>query len=226
MTALLRSQSWLKRWFAGLTCSLFLLLNLVVIPSAWAVGVFDIPMLDPNKPTWVLDQSEVVSPFNQGKLNGQLKQLAQDTGNQVHFIAVRRLDYGETSQSVVDKLFDQVILLLDTVTNLAAIHAGEAAQALLTPEIANSITEETLRVPLKENNYNQAFLDASARLGAVLRGEADPGPPEVKVVNTVEGTFATAEETNDQTATIIVVVLLIVATVVPMVTYFWYQSGS
>jgi uncharacterized protein len=194
-------------------------------------------MLDPNKPTWVLDQAEVISPFNQGKLNGQLNQLVKETGNELHLVAVRRLDYGETSQSVVDKLFErwfpnpeqqpnQTVLLLDTVTNVAAIHAGVAAQALLTPEIATSVAQESMRVPLRDNNYNQAFLDATDRMMAVLQGKPDPGPPEIKVVNTVEGTFAKAEETNDKTAAIIVVVLLIVATVVPMATYFWYQSGS
>lgn len=231
------SRSGSQSWRASLACCCFLLLNLVFIPSAWAVGVLDIPLLDPNKPTWVLDQAEVISPFNQGKLNGQLNQLAKETGNQLHLLTVRRLDYGETPQTIADKLFErwfpepdqqanQAILILDTVTNVAAIHAGPAAHALLTPEIATSVADESMRIPLRDNNYNQAFLDATERMVAVLQGQPDPGPPEVKVVNTVEGTFASAEETDDKSATILVVVLLVVATVVPMATYFWYQSGS
>ncbi len=40
----------------------------------------------------------------------------------------------------------------------------------------------------------------------------------------LEGTFATAEETDDKSATIWVVVLLALATLIPMVTYFWYMG--
>jgi uncharacterized protein len=56
---------------------------------------------------------------------------------------------------------------------------------------------------------------------AVLSGLEDPGPPEVKELN-IEGTFTTAEETDDRSATIWTIVLLVLATVIPMVTYFWY----
>jgi hypothetical protein len=41
----------------------------------------------------------------------------------------------------------------------------------------------------------------------------------------VESTFKSAEETDDQTATIIVVIVLVVATVAPMATYFYLQRS-
>ena len=56
---------------------------------------------------------------------------------------------------------------------------------------------------------------------AVLSGLEDPGPPAVKELN-IEGTFTTAEDTDDRSAAIWTIVLLILATVIPMVTYFWY----
>ena len=51
-------------------------------------------------------------------------------------------------------------------------------------------------------------------------------PPEVVDNIQVEGTFKKAEETDQGNATVVVVVLLVLATVIPMVTYFWYQGFS
>ncbi|MBW4549662.1 MAG: TPM domain-containing protein [Aphanocapsa sp. GSE-SYN-MK-11-07L] len=206
------------------------------VQPAFATGVYDIPPLDPNQPTWVLDQADVISPLNQGKLDKTLSNLAQQTGNQVRIVTVRRLDYGETPDSFTSDLFtqwfpssveqaNQVLIVLDTVTNGTAIRTGEKAQTQLPPDVATSVAQETMRVPLREGNYNQSLVDAANRLSAVLSGEADPGPPEIKVA-VAESTFKSAEETDDRSATIIVIGLLIAATVIPMVTYFMYQSGS
>jgi uncharacterized protein len=200
-----------------------------------ATGVYNIPTLDPAKPTWVLDQASVVSLINQGKLDKTLSNLAEQTGKEVRMVSVRRLDYGETPDSFAQKLFEkwfpttesqanQVLIVLDTVTNGTAIRTGEQVRDPLTDAIATSIAQETMRVPLRDNNYNQSFLDAANRLVAVLSGDPDPGPPEVKVA-AIESTYKSAAETDDRSATIIVVVLLIVATVVPMVTYFYYQNS-
>jgi uncharacterized protein len=74
------------------------------------------------------------------------------------------------------------------------------------------------------DKYNEGFLAASDRLAAVISGKPDPGPPQVVDRVQVEGTFKKAEETDAGNATLIVVVLLVLATVIPMVTYFWYQG--
>ena len=57
---------------------------------------------------------------------------------------------------------------------------------------------------------------------AVLSGEPDPGPPAIVDNIQVEGTFATAEETEatKSDSTTLVIFLLIGATVIPMVTYY------
>ena len=79
-------------------------------------------------------------------------------------------------------------------------------------------------MPLKDGaKYNQALIEAEKRLTAVLSGQTDPGPPLVQDIS-LEGTFATAEETDDKSATIWVVVLLALATLIPMVTYFLYMG--
>jgi len=113
------------------------------------------------------------------------------------------------------------------VTNTAAIHSGSAVKAVLTDDIAKSIAQETLLVPLRQGNkYNQAFADASDRLFAVISGQTDPGPPVYEETIQTEGTFATPEETEESNATVWVIGLLLAATVIPMATYYLYQVSQ
>ncbi|MGB7275963.1 MAG: TPM domain-containing protein, partial [Geitlerinemataceae cyanobacterium] len=145
-----------------------------------------------------------------------------------------KLDYGETIESFTNSLFEawystpevqakQVLLVLDTLTNNSAIRFGDGVNPALTEEIAHSLADETLMVPIRDGDkYNEGFADASDRLVAVLSGEPDPGPPQVRDTVQVEGTFATAEETEATkgNSTVTVILLLIGATVIPMVTYY------
>jgi uncharacterized protein len=204
----------------------------LAIAPAQATGVYDLPIVKAGEPVWVIDGADEISFATEGKLDSMLGNLAQETGQEVRMVAIRRLDYGETIDSFIDDLFrswfptpeeqaNQTIVVVDTLTNKTAIRTGETVQAILPPEIAQSIASETMIVPLKALKYNQALLDASERLIAVLSGNPDPGPPQIKEIN-IEGTYATAEETNDRSATIWLIVLLFLATLIPMVTYFWY----
>lgn len=209
-----------------------LALGIATLP-AQATGVYDLPSLSAGSPTWVVDSADAISLANENKLNGDLKKLAQQTRNEVRLVIIRRLDYGETIDSFADKLFsqwyptaeaqaNQTLLVVDTLTNSTAIRRGGAVEPLLSDDIAQSIVGETVAIPLREGaKYNQAFLDASNRLSAVLSGQPDPGPPTAREIN-IESTFASAEETNDTSATLWVVVLLVLATAIPMATYFWY----
>ncbi|MEO1144672.1 MAG: TPM domain-containing protein [Cyanobacteria bacterium J06638_22] len=203
---------------------------------ALATGVYDIPMISSTDPMWVVDQGNVLSRINQSNLSSALEDLVTTTGNGVHFVTIRRLDYGETVDSFANALFKkwfpdaeaqdhETLLVLDTVTNNAAIRTGSALQASLLPDdIANSVAQDTLLTPLRNGDrYNQAFLDASDRLVAVLSGEPDPGAPEVQTMAQIEGNFATPEETEKSNATIWVIGLLLAATVIPMATYYLYQ---
>ncbi|MGH1392503.1 MAG: photosystem II repair protein Psb32 [Trichormus sp.] len=204
--------------------------------SALATGVYQIPSLTDGDSTWVVDQGEVISRINEGQISNSFDDLAKKTGNEVRFVTIRRLDYGETPETFAKALFEkwfptpetqanQTLLVLDTVTNGTAIISGEQVKSLLTDEIAKSVAEATLAAPLRDGNkYNQAFLDASDRLVAVLSGEPDPGPPQIVDKVQVEGTFKKAEETDKGNATAWVVGLLIAATIIPMATYYIYLA--
>lgn len=202
------------------------------ITQAHATGIYDLPIVSAGESVWVIDQADIISRTTEGSLNKTLGNLAKNTGNEVRMVAIRRLDYGETMDTFIDGLFEmwfttpeekanQTIVVIDTLTNKSAIRTGVAVKEILPSEITDSIVSETITFALKDLQYNQALLDVGDRLVAVLSGKEDPGPPQIREVS-AEGTFATAEETDDRSATIWVVVLLIVATIIPMVTYFWY----
>ncbi len=211
--------------------------QMAVLP-ALATGVYEMPMLSVGDRTWVWDKGDVLSRSSESTITNVLDNLETQTGKQVRLVTIHRLDYGETTASFTKQLFEQwfpaaedqtnqILLVLDTVTNSAAIRTGEGVKSLLTDEIAQSVAGETVQVPLREGNkYNEAFTAASDRLATVLSGQPDPGAPEVVDNTQVEGTFKKAEETDQGNATVIVVVLLLLATIIPMVTYFWYQGFS
>ena len=224
-----------KKYFISLLLplALMILATQMVASPANATGVYQIPNLSPSNPSWIVDQAEVLSRLNESKMSNTLENLANQTGNQVRFVTIRRLDYGETPESFTNKLFEkwfptpeaqanQTVLMIDTVTNGIAIRTGDKVKTLLPDEIAQSIVSETMLAPLrKDEKYNQAFLDAGDRLVAVLSGKPDPGPPQIAEIST-EGTFKKAEETDTNNATIWVIGLLLAATIIPMATYYLY----
>lgn len=203
---------------------------------ALATGVYQVPTVSSGDQTWVVELDGVLSRSTEGRLNNSLSELAKKTGYEVRFLTIRRLDYGETIETFTEKVFqkwfptpevasNQTLLVLDLLTNNAAIQTGEKTKSLLTDEIAESVVEKTLKYPLRKGDkYNEAFIAAADRISTVLSGEPDPGPPIEQDNISVESTFKSAEETDDASATIIVVVLLIVATVVPMATYYYFQA--
>ncbi|GBF79413.1 photosystem II repair protein Psb32 [Aphanothece sacrum] len=216
----------------GLLLSFAIAITVIVAPAA-ATGVYDLPVLNAGSSIWVVDQAEAISLANENSLNNKFKKLAENTGNEIRFVAIRRLDYDQTIDTLTDKIFskwyptpeeqaNQTLLVVDTFTNNTAMRQGETVKTLLTDDIANSIVTETIGYTLRDGEqYNKAFLAASDRLVAILSGNADPGPPEAKEIN-IESTFTSAEDTDDKISTIWVVVLLVLATAIPMATYFWY----
>ncbi len=219
-----------------LPLTVVVLASLLVATPAKATGVYDIPDLTPD--TWVVDQADVISRINEAKLSSTFKELANQTGYEVRIVTVRRLDYGETPQSFTKALFakwfptkeaqaNQVLLTIDTVTNGTAIITGDRVKSTMPEEIAQSVANETLTFPLRQGDkYNQAFLDASDRLVAVLSGQPDPGPPKVVDNLQVESTFKKGEKTDTGNAVAWVVGLLIAATIIPMATYYIYQINQ
>ncbi|MBP0015553.1 MAG: TPM domain-containing protein [Roseofilum sp. SBFL] len=227
----------MKTTVRGLLISILALLLGWMNPQlAEATGVYQMPVVEAGEATWIVDRADVISRLNEGKLSKQFSELSEETGNEVRLVTIRRLDYGETIDSFTHDLFEkwfptveeqrnQVLLVLDVVTNNSAIQTGEETQDLLSDEMAESVSSETVQVPLRSGDrYNRAFLGAGDRLTAILSGNPDPGPPLVEDTIQAESTFASAEETKNSNAMVWVAVLLILATVIPMVTYFWLYS--
>lgn len=214
--------------------SVILVVLLAQFFSAPAYATSAAEVAKPAAGTRVVDQAEVLSRTSEGRISSALTEVANQTGNQVYVVTIRRLDYEETIDSFAQDLFaawfptaeaqaNTMLLVLDSLTNNATIRTGDRAKAQLTDEIAASVTQETLLTPLKEGDkYNQAFLAATDRLTAVLSGFPDPGPPQIKDNIRVEGTFATPEQTKESNATVWVIGFLVVATIVPMATYYFY----
>lgn len=214
----------------------FLATQLFVAPAI-ATGVYQMPSLVDDS-TWVIDDADVLSRLTKGRLSQMFSKLSEETGNAVRFVTIHRLDYGETAESFANSLFEQwfptpeqqanaAVLVLDNVTNTAAMRTGDGVKLILPDETAESVTQETLMAPLRQGDrYNQAMNDAGDRLVAILSGQEDPGPPMIETAVQTEGTFASQEETKGSNATIWVIGLLIAATVIPMATYFFYQMQS
>ncbi len=221
-----------QRFILALT--LVVLATIAIASPASATGIYQIPTVTPGGSPWVIDQSEVLSRINEGTISSNLEKLAKQTGNEVRIVTIRRLDYGETPESFARGLFEkwfptpeaqanQTLLVIDTLSSGTAIRSGDKSKSLLTDDIAASVVNETILAPLKQDEkYNQAFLDASDRLIAVLAGEPDPGPPQIVTNVSTERTFKSAEETDTSNATIWVVGFLIAATIIPMATYYLY----
>lgn len=209
------------------------LFSFSLVAPALATGVYDLP--SPNtEDVWLVDQAKEISLATQKTLSSRFKDLAKATGQEIRMVAIRRLDYGETINSFADEVFsnwypneelqaNQTLLVIDTLTNTTALRRGSQAANLLAQDASQSIVDETVGYNLRlGNKYNQALLDSGDRLVAILSGLEDPGPPEIEENIQVEGTFTKAEDTNAGQAFTWVIVLLVLATVIPMVTYFWY----
>jgi len=229
---------WCRRLILATAIALFSLSTFST--PALATSLYSMPQTLQSD-TWILDEASQVSRINEGRIASALKQTAQQTGNEVRFVTIHRLDYGVTVQSFAEQLLErwfptpearsnQTLIVLDDVTNNIGVAKGKEAAAVLDDTFMESIVGETMKTPLLQGNqYNQAFVGATDRMVAVLSGEPDPGPP-AKYDDTVdtERNFATAEETDATrgSSTTLVIVLLIAATVIPMATYYWYISAG
>ena len=221
----------LKSWLAS-TVILVIALCCLAAPAI-ATGLYDLPNFDAQD-VWVVDTADAISSANQSKLSKTFKELADETGQEVRMVAIRRLDYGETVDSLAEEIFkdwyptpqaqaNQTLLVLDTLTNNVAIRTGDSAKGLIDEDLAKSIVDETVGYNIRKGNkYNQAFLETGDRLVAVLSGLEDPGPPIMEDEIQIEGTFTKAEDTDRGSATVWVIGFLIVATIIPMATYYWY----
>jgi len=224
-------------------CQNFLIL---VFSFVWAFQVFstgaiasevvDLPDLTSDDRTWVIDFANVISSSTEKTTSELLEKLEVETGNQVRFVTVQRIDFGQPASEFVSELFDkwfvtpaqranQTLVLLATEDHRVAIKTGEAVDKLMSAEIASSVASETMLFPSQKSNYNQAVTDGMNRIVAVLSGLVDPGAPVI--VAETDLSIRPAEiKTEPLSAGLIVGGFLIAATVIPMVTYYWFQNQS
>ena len=157
-------------WFRQLFCliAIAILSTQLVADPAIATSMYTMPTSIDDS-TWVLDEASQISRMNEGQIASELKALAQDTGNEIRFVTVHRLDYEVTAQSFADELLarwfptpeakaNETVIVLDDVTNTIGISVGDKTANVLTDDIAQSIVGETMKVPLLQSKSVQSVV--------------------------------------------------------------------
>jgi len=212
-----------------LTCAL-VLGGLSLAPAAWATGVAEFPGQAPT--SHVIDSADLLSRSANTELDRRLESFGGPE-LEARLVTLRRLDYGLSLDALGQGLLerwatagspDQLLLLIESQNNSAAVVASQGLRERLSPELLSSTAISTMGLPLREGaRYRQASLDALDRLGAVLNGQADPGPPQLQERLPIETNIPTREETASSNALLWVVGLLVVGTLVPMITWWVFS---
>jgi uncharacterized protein len=180
----------------------------------------------------VVDTADLLSRAANTELDKRLEAFG-GSALDARLVTLRRLDYGLSLDGLGQGLLqrwsapagpDQLLLLIESQNNSAAVVASEGLADRLPAAVLSSTAISTMGLPLREGaRYRQAGLDALDRLGAVLQGEADPGPPQLQERLPIETNIPTREETAASNALLWVVVLLVVGTLVPMITWWVFS---
>ena len=197
--------------------------------ALWAIGIDDFPAHAPNEQ--VDDGADVLSRAAITELQKKLELFSQARID-ARIITFRRLDYGIGLDQLAEELLQrwqspsqgELLILLETGSNSASVKASPVVLKLLPEELLESTAETTMAVPLRDGGrYRQALLNGLDRLGTVLGGAEDPGPPLVEEVVAPVTNIPTAEETANSNAFSWVIVLLVVGTLVPMATWWVFS---
>ncbi|NDG73947.1 MAG: TPM domain-containing protein [Synechococcaceae bacterium WB8_1B_136] len=221
----------LLRSLRGLLVGLLLVLGLALPPAALATGVNDFPAAPPT--SQVLDGADLLSRAAAADLDRRLADLKADH-IEARLVTLRRLDYGVSLEALGQQLVDrwgagdpdrsQLLLLIESQNNSAAVVASEDLLQQLPQSLLSSTAISTMGLPLREGaRYRQASVDALDRLAVVLQGGEDPGPPQLQERLPIETNIPTREETASSNAFVWVVVLLVVGTLVPMITWWVFS---
>jgi uncharacterized protein len=208
--------------------SLLVLLLALALP-AYAVGIDDYPLLPSTEK--VSDGADVLSRAAIAELQRRLE-VFSDARVDARVITLRRLDYDLTLQELADQLLErwqsedneQLLVLIETGTNSVSIQASPEVRSLLPEELLISTAETTMAYPLRDGGrYRQALIDGIDRLGLVLAGGDDPGPPVVVEPALIASNIPSVEETANSNAFSWIIVLLVVGTLVPMATWWVFS---
>lgn len=207
------------------------LLQFLPVAAAWAVGASAYPAVPQQH---LIDPAELFSRATAVELERRLKELQADH-IEARLVTVQRLDYGLDLETLGQQLLDrwatassddsaQLILLIDSQTNTAAVVASDTLLDQLPESLLRNTADRTMAIPMRlGSRYRQASLDALDRITAVLSGGEDPGPPLEQVIVPVESNIPTKEETASSNGFTWIIVLLVVGTVVPMLTWWVFS---
>ena len=199
--------------------------------AAWATGLAQFPAQPPA--SHVLDQADLLSRSADAELDRRLQEFGGDRID-ARLVTLRRLDYGLSLDALGEQLLKSwsadepnrslLLLLIESQNNSAAVVASADLEGQLPNDLLSSTAISTMGLPLREGaRYRQASLDALDRLGVVLNGGEDPGPPQLAERMPIETNIPTREETQSSNAFLWVVVLLVVGTLVPMITWWVFS---
>ena len=192
----------------------------------------DIPMVAPKEP--VFDEAGIVQRGSIQLFSTAVTNIESKEGVKVRFVFVKNVPYGETPDEYAKELAGEwglnekdVLFVASPKLARAGVFVGNKAAERLTPEIAESIANETYAVAAGDERYSTALLDVSNRLIPVLTGETDPGPPELKSTEVVQ-TYKTKKETaGDRNKYVtVVVVILVISVVAPLLQTYWYVKDD
>ena len=220
-----------RPWLSRILGVVVLCLGLLWPSAGWTLSASNLPTAPPAER--VVDEAGVLSRAAIGELTAQLDSFEPDHID-AHLITVKRLDYGlslpDLAQDVLTSWLgsgaenNQLLFLLDSQTNSAAVAVSPGLEAELNTELLKSTARTTMAQPLRDGaRYRQASIDAMTRLQTVLQGGEDPGEPEIAEPVTLASNVPTQEETSESNAFTWIVVLLVVGTVVPMLTWWVFS---
>ena len=202
----------------------------LAVPASFAISPSALGSTLPD--AVVIDEAEVFSRASRAELEAKLKSFSDDRVD-ARLITVRRLDYGFSLSAFGDELLETwnspsgnplLLMLIETQNKRAALIADDELQSQLPASLLTSTARTTMTIPLREGDrYRQASIDGLNRLGTVLSGGDDPGPPEVIERVTLPTNIPTRAETESSNATTWVIVLLILGTIIPMATWWVFS---
>ncbi|WP_254927184.1 photosystem II repair protein Psb32 [Cyanobium sp. T1B-Tous] len=198
---------------------------------ALAISAAGLPAAAPQER--VLDTADVLSRAARAELGKTLDTFGADRVD-AHLVTVNRLDYGLTLPQLGAELLErwadagaepnQLLFLIDSQTNSAAVVAAPALSGQLDSSLLRSTARTTMAQPIRDGGrYRQGSLDAMTRLLTVLEAGEDPGEPVTAEVVTQPTNIPTKEETASSNAFTWVVVLLVLGTLVPMLTWWVFS---
>ncbi len=202
----------------------------LAVPASFAISPSALGSTLPD--AVVIDEAEVFSRASRAELEAKLKSFSDDRVD-ARLITVRRLDYGFSLSAFGEELLETwnspsgnplLLMLIETQNKRAALIADDELQTQLPASLLTSTARTTMTIPLREGDrYRQASIDGLNRLGTVLSGGDDPGPPQVIERVTLPTNIPTRAETESSNATTWVIVLLILGTIIPMATWWVFS---